>query len=358
MDNLYDIVFHLVGKQRIPNLMGVLHIPAKKHVFIETKEYTSNYIYSFLHNSEYDNIVVQANDIIGVQDSILKYLKQYQADKIAFNLTGGTKLMFVGAYNACSKLNAVPYYIDATKRMLFQLNNNTKRSLDAILKVEDFIKLHISNSNYTIYKRDIHLSDIEKKFLSLMWKNRNDIKRIFSTHIQGKKLVFNHPFISNSTSITILNDYKCLISIDKISCKFNRDEGIVKFLSGTWFEEYIYTLIDKYIKEGSITDISIGTIVEYNKVPSYEFDILFTDGKRLFEIECKSGKVDQTDITKLDSNATYFGGSEVCSILATVQDIQDNGMKAKLKALDITQIYGDKLSNKLEDIITKKLSVY
>ena len=161
MDNLYDIVFHLVGKQRIPNLMGVLHIPAKKHVFIETKEYTSNYI-------------------IGVQNSILRYLNNYKADKIAFNLTGGIKLMFVGAYNACNKLNAAPFYIDATKRMLFRLDSDTKRPLNALIKVEDFIKLHASNSNYNINKRDIHLSDTEKKFLCLMWKNRNDIKRIFS----------------------------------------------------------------------------------------------------------------------------------------------------------------------------------
>lgn len=358
MDNLYDIVFHLVGKQRIPNLMGVLHIPAKKHVFIETKEYTSNYIYPFLHNSEYDHIVVQANDIIGVQNSILRYLNNYKADKIAFNLTGGIKLMFVGAYNACNKLNAAPFYIDATKRMLFRLDSDTKRPLNALIKVEDFIKLHASNSNYNINKRDIHLSDTEKKFLCLMWKNRNDIKRIFSKDIQNKPLVFERPFVSGLTIVKILNDNACLISIDNLSCKFNRDEGCVKFLSGTWFEEYIYTLIDKYIKEGSITDISIGTIVEYNKVPNYEFDILFTDGKRLFEIECKSGKVDQTDITKLDSNANYFGGSEVCSILATIQDIKDNGMKAKLKALGITQIYGDKLSDKLEEIVTKKLSVY
>lgn len=91
---------------------------------------------------------------------------------------------------------------------------------------------------------------------------------------------------------------------------------------------------------------------------SYEFDILFTDGKRLFEIECKSGKVDQTDITKLDSNATYFGGSEVCSILATTQNIQNNGIQEKLKVLGITQIYGDNFSEKLEKIITEKLSLY
>ena len=32
MDNLYDIVFYLVGEQRIPNLMGVLHITAKKNM--------------------------------------------------------------------------------------------------------------------------------------------------------------------------------------------------------------------------------------------------------------------------------------------------------------------------------------
>lgn len=358
MSELYDIVFHLVGKQRIPNLMGVLHIPGKKHVFIETKEYTSNYIYPFLHDSEYDIIVVQANDIIGVQEKILKYLNKNKAEKIAFNLTGGTKLMFIGAYSACNKLNAVPYYIYATRRMLFKLDDNTKRPLDALLKVDDFIKLHASNSNYNINKRDIHLSDLEKKVLGLMWKNRYDIKNIFATHIQGKKLEFNHSFVRGAVSVTLSSDTVCLVCIDGVSCKFHRDEGCVKFLSGTWFEEYIYTLIDKYIKEGSITDISIGTIVEYDKVPSYEFDVLFTDGKRLFEIECKSGKVDQTDITKLDSNATYFGGSEVCSILATVQDIQDNGMKAKLEVLGIEQIYGDKLADKLEKIITDKLSSY
>ncbi len=356
----YDIVFHLVGKQRIPNLMGVLHIPAKKHVFIETKEYNSDYIYNFLDDNECDNIVVQANDIVDVRDSILKYLNNYKADNIAFNLTGGTKLMFIGAYVACNKLNATPFYIDATKRMLFQLDNNTKRPLDALLKVNDFLKLHVANSNYTIKQRDIEVSNKEKQILNLMWKNRNDIKNIFSKYMQNKSVIFNRPFFSGAISITILDDSICLINIDGISCKFYRDEGYYKFLSGTWFEEYIYTLIEKYVKEGTITDIALGTIVEYNNVPFNEFDILFTDGKRLFEIECKfkTGGICQTDITKLDSNAKYFGGSEVCSILASTQDVKDKGFKEKIKSLGVNHIYGDKLSDMLDKIITDKLAVY
>ena len=37
MSELYDIVFHLVGKQRIPNLMGVLHIPGKNMFLLKQK---------------------------------------------------------------------------------------------------------------------------------------------------------------------------------------------------------------------------------------------------------------------------------------------------------------------------------
>ena len=327
-------------------------------MFIETDKYSSEYIYCYLKDSEYDKIIVQANDIEGVQQSILNYINQNKVENIAFNLTGGTKLMFVGAYNACNKLNAVPYYIDATKRMIFRLDNDTKRPLDAHLKIEDFIKLNAINSSYNIVKKETLLSDIEKKCLSLMWNNRYDIKKIFSTYIQNKELVLNKPFFSNNTKITLLDSKTCSIKIDDVICIFRREEGAVKFLSGTWFEEYIYSLIDKYIKEGSIIDVALGTKVEYEKVSSYEFDILFTDGKILFEIECKSGKVEQTDITKLNSNAKYFGGSEVCSILATFKDITDNGMKEKINGLKIAQIYGINLSNQLEDIITERLSRY
>ena len=48
-----------------------------------------------------------------------------------------------------------------------------------------------------------------------------------------------------------------------------------------------------------------------------ELDITFTDGRRLYVIECKAGNVNSEHVMKLQNIVRYFGGIEGRAILAS-----------------------------------------
>ena len=61
----------------------------------------------------------------------------------------------------------------------------------------------------------------------------------------------------------------------------------VEYLTGGWFEEYVYYLVKKRIKP---KDIALGVRISRNNVKhDNELDVIFTKGNKLFVIECKTG---------------------------------------------------------------------
>jgi hypothetical protein len=59
----------------------------------------------------------------------------------------------------------------------------------------------------------------------------------------------------------------------------------------------------------------LGKIHHPNEPPSGEFDCAFTDGKRLWLVECKAGNVKQEHIQKLENNLKTYGGIAARGIL-------------------------------------------
>lgn len=61
----------------------------------------------------------------------------------------------------------------------------------------------------------------------------------------------------------------------------------LEYLTGGWFEEYVYYLVKKYVKP---QDITIGVKISRAGVKhDNELDVVFTKGNKLFVIECKTG---------------------------------------------------------------------
>ena len=61
----------------------------------------------------------------------------------------------------------------------------------------------------------------------------------------------------------------------------------VKYLTGGWFEEYVYNEIKEQIKPD---DILIGVDINQTKeTNNNDLDVVFTKGNKLFVIECKTG---------------------------------------------------------------------
>ncbi len=85
-----------------------------------------------------------------------------------------------------------------------------------------------------------------------------------------------------------------------------------------------------------------------------ELDVVFTDGKRLYIIECKAGSVQSEQIGKLQNIVRYFGGIVGRGILASAFPPHQNAVKKRIKeSSNVWAISGRNFSKELTSLVTQ-----
>jgi hypothetical protein len=117
----------------------------------------------------------------------------------------------------------------------------------------------------------------------------------------------------------------------------------IQYLTGGWFEEYIYNRISKSLKP---QDIKLNVQISYEEKTQNELDVVFTYENKLFVVECKTGLcVDPENKTSNDlfintvykstaiKEVTLFGLSTQAFIFSLSEDqpksVADKAMKIK-----------------------------
>jgi len=376
-DKEYDIVFHLFGEQRMPSLLGILQFSSKKHIFVNSKQYPAKVMKQFMGKADFDEIPVNPFDPSDAKDKILNYLEDSALNlKIGFNLTGGTKLMYAGALAACKKVNAIPFYFDGRNNKVIYLDNFKEESTKDIENVETFIKLHgndlhISKSGYWDEIADINLLG-RKDLTYFLWKKRSRIARIYRDIVPYNQ--DNKPFNVSKSGVIVKYDRnkKVDISIDGQSFSFDKWDNFATYITGGWFEEYIYMQFEPYVKEGKIFDLRIGLEIAFKDTKNnkqlegfgslknmfgetyQELDIVFTDGKRLYIVECKAGNVKSEFVMKLQNIVRYFGGMEGKGILTACFPPSSKVVQKKIdESYNMELLSGQSLKSDLEYLIMK-----
>jgi len=141
------------------------------------------------------------------------------------------------------------------------------------------------------------------------------------------------------------------------------------YISGGWFEEYMYMLLEPYVKSGKIYDLRIGLEISFketiDKKQSFglgdlrsivgetyqELDLVFTDGKKLYIVECKAGAVKSDHVMKLQNIVRYFGGSGGEGVLAACFAPKSKVTKKKIEdSSTIDLVSGRYLKENIEDL--------
>lgn len=99
--------------------------------------------------------------------------------RIGFNLTGGTKLMYAGAMNACRKLGGVPFYVGGKELKITYLNDFAVEELKPITKVESFILLNSNGLGICDYGRTGADDENAIAMTDEMWKARKKINYLY-----------------------------------------------------------------------------------------------------------------------------------------------------------------------------------
>lgn len=373
----YDAVFHLFGEQRMPSLLGVIQLLSRKHIFVNSAQFPSKVMKQFLGDAEYGEIAVDPYDPENVRSTILARIAKMPVDaKVGFNLTGGTKLMYAGALAACRKVNATPFYFNSRTHQMFDLNNFKKFKTEIISSVETFIKL---NGNNLFISKAGHWSDIpgiesldRKALTNELWQARSKISKCYR-YVSRHNASFQ-PFQWDNEEdiyVKLSRDKSVKISIGPKHFEFREWPDFAKYLSGGWFEEYTFMKLQPLVDAGLIKDMRIGLEISFkengcdNESSSIcaqmrnlfgeayqELDIAFTDGRRLYVIECKAGYIKSDYVMKIQNIVRYLGGIEGRGILASCFEPTNSVVKKKIDdSRNIQLASGEHLLNQIKKVI-------
>jgi hypothetical protein len=362
-EDRYDLVIHLLGQQAIPVFFGMRQFGAKENLILTTRDFEDR-------ARRLAKLAGFAPTPVVVADpfkAIARQVNKRPSDvRVAVNTTGGTKLMFAGALQACWELGLDPVYVEVEHHDVIHLRDGRKVPFVGISDVEDFIRasdFDIHSAGQKDVSDERHLSAAAR-----IWELRSKLFDLYTdkrfvafindrSKDQEKRSKFALSWKSGTASLDASTAQLVLggTEIDVPQIEF------FKFLAGGWLEEHTYALLRPLEAEGVIRDLRIGLEVGYRKArdgdPPYsaqEFDCTFTDGKRLWIVECKAGSAKQEHIQKLENNLRLYGGVAARGILVTSRS-QSQANERRLQSLPaITAVRPDVLStDTLRAIIAK-----
>ena len=254
----YDVIFHLFGEQRMPSLLGVHQFPCKKHIFVNSKKFPSVVMKQFVKKGGYESMPVPPYEPKEIYSSIVsrmeRILKSMSNARIGFNLTGGTKLMFAGAFAACRKLGATPLYFDNVNHRVIYMNGFDSDPTRQVESVETFIKLN-GDDLVIANKRACgeYPNRISKDRIALtneLFDKRREISQIYNrlSGVNDSTDAFKIENERHGITAKLSSDHLAELSICGKQFKFSNFPWFARYLSGGWLEEYVFIML-KQIKD-------------------------------------------------------------------------------------------------------------
>ena len=323
----FDAVFHLFGEQRLPSLLGILQFPSRRHVFVSSPKYPADCMRRFMPEGvEFAELSVNPFDPMSANVEILRAVAAMSPGaRIGFNLTGGTKLMFAGAQAACRKIDGVPFYFETRDHSVVFLDDFATMDVRGVDEVERFIELGGYSVSRNGLWNDEPIRERRREFTKILWQERSRIAKLYRdlSEIAGNQTRQREFRVDKgSVSASLDGDDQGFLRLGEDEYVVDRCPDFAAYLCGGWLEEYVHILLEPLKLAGKLRDLRVGLEVAWapahgnpSQSAAQEFDVTFTDGKRLFIIECKAGRVLNEDVYKLENSVRNYGGIEARGIL-------------------------------------------
>ncbi|MBF0103342.1 MAG: DUF1887 family protein [Desulfobacterales bacterium] len=301
------VLVSLVSDQTIPNILLIRELgDINKYIFITTEKMEKNHVTDSIISASgiakgvYSKINVLEDSSSDIEHK-LRQIEFDDDDEFFVNLTCGTKIMSIAVYNFFVIKSCEIYYISIGKNSYQKLfPEKKKRDFDIQyrLGVREYLTsygISIENPNKTniLVKTEQETDQFFECYLKLSYESHGLLnqlrpyrnkKQIAITEIDGLQQFLDEiHFKSNKPDI------------------LNRDE--IQYLTGSWFEEYIYNRIKDCL--GLNTDhIALNINIQRRKVKN-ELDVVFTIGNELHVVECKTSIFNSENDHNITNESIY-----------------------------------------------------
>ncbi len=371
------VLVSLVSEQTIPNILFIKEFIGKvdKFLFITTsymEKNDNNKIDWILNSTNIDKSLVER---LVVNESIVKETEDLLQKSISLeneyfvNLTGGTKPMSIAVYNAFENYRDNIFYVPIGKNSyikIFDKVGNFQKDIDYRVNVKEYLnaygvkfsnKMPVLGVSYTdvffdrFMQSNLDYEVIEK--LRLYYRNSDaTLEKIINNSDEDKRISTIKEFLSEIKFPT--------------KDKSKLTKGEIEYLTGGWFEEYIYYKI-QMILSLSNDEVLLGVKLEKNqRTLDNDLDVVFTYNNAIHVIECKTGMTEFGKVsTKLFNETVYKAsalrknfGLTVNSYLFTLSSLEKKN-SGEVDYFERASVLGIKLidrnsfldSSKLDDFI-------
>ncbi len=295
-----------------------------------------------------------------------------QADKITLNLTGGTKLMTIAAYEMlksdCNRL----LYTNTQAGKIDELISQISIPLPNLLTIEEYLMSYgvspksYNNQNSEWVKRVNQRKALTKLLTEYFGKDKiflgtlnYHVQRAVTQKPQSHAVILSNPKqqINNLNThrkvlLQKLEEYELINFDGDTNAIYFKSVEAAQYLGGFWLEEYAYfTSVD-----AGVDEVRCGQAIQWDKTTRNELDIVIVHDNRLLIMECKTRRYDKDrrkdndSIYKLDSIAEDLRGLYGEKWLLSVDNIDERTDK-RAKSQGIICIAGDKLKTLKDELI-------
>lgn len=321
MNTKVNTIFCLVSRQAMANVLPVLMFQPSQVVLFTTPEekHCADNLEKLFKVKEIKvkrNDGLDAYDYIKFKDAVNNELENAEGETW-LNVTGGTKLMALAAYEAFAQKNKKIIYCNTERNQiihLFPVLSTEKLILS--LSVEDYLTAY--GYKITNYKSSKLKSDYFKLFDQLIEKN---LTIQFSEFLDK----FRSDYSENKQAKTF-NDRKfSVFQIQKTPSGFflfvNQEKYKFedeKFFMGDWLEYFMYYYLQK-----KKLDAKLGVKIVSSGNVENEIDLIFIKDYQLYLISCKSGRNTDPnkDLYEIETLRNIAGGTYGKAFLFTTQPL-------------------------------------
>ncbi|WP_376795014.1 restriction endonuclease [Thermogemmatispora sp.] len=171
----------LIGEQPLPNFLAILHYQPNQVLCLYSKITKGHFdrLQSTVQNHQHLSVSIRGIDVdpynmVNIIDNLKRELYQQKlvSQDLIFNLTGGTKIMSLAAYQVAQEWKAPMLYLQSEQKqatiMLYQWKDNEPQQIDQQeiysehLTLKDILDLHLGTGAW--YQNTKKRSDAGARF--------------------------------------------------------------------------------------------------------------------------------------------------------------------------------------------------
>ncbi|MBR6175544.1 MAG: DUF1887 family protein [Bacteroidales bacterium] len=328
---------------------------------------------------DYIDEIVLKNDIDEFKyENICRAVRSYLKEGVHYcvNLAGGTRYMALAVQQVFEDFDSEFFYVN--------LEDNTivkSKFDDSIYNNDDYfypVKYKMSVSEYLSaheLKHDIPKSLHEplfpvelsntmfRLFAGNLFTNRDfHIMEILRSDYRGCRggvsvSELELPASTEKMPIPDIREFLGKIGMPVKNDKLSRTQ--IGWITGGWFEEYIYY---KVKKAASPDDIKLGVHISRKGVPrNNELDVLFMKNNRLFVIECKTGVETERMFSEIVYKACALReallGVSCYSYIASLKKDGNDNLDKIAKSMDIVFWDYTEIVNRFPKVLADMLEI-